>query len=307
MARALGEPRRFPTFLVIGAAKAGTTSVYRYLEQHPEIFVSRIKEPRFFALAGESLDFRGPGDARAQLDAITTLEAYQALFDRAEAKLAAGEASVLYLQHPAAAASIARHLPAVKLIAVLRHPAERAFSAFLHRNRDGVEPLESFDEALDAEPRRIADRWYYWWHYRDHGYYHRNLARYYQLFDRSQIRVYLYEDLDRDPASVMRDVFSFLGVDDAFRPDVSVRHNPSGFPRSFRLQRWLSGRHPLKDALKSLIPEQWGHKIISWMQPKNLVRPTLPPETRARLVEGYREDIRRLQDLIDRDLSSWLR
>jgi hypothetical protein len=300
-------PPRFPTFLQIGASKSGTTSVYRYLEQHPEIFVSRVKEPRFFALEGHPLDFRGPGDDRVREGAVTTLAAYQQLFDGVREQRAIGEASVLYLYHPDAVDSIARRIPDVKLVAVLRNPAERAYSAFLYRIRDGVEPLTSFEEALDAEPRRMAEGWYYGWYYRDIGFYHRQLRRYYDRFDRSRIQVHLYDDLQRDPITMMKAVFGFLGVDDGFRPDVSVHHNPSGFPKHPRVQRWLSARHPVKEALKSVIPEQWGHKVISWLQPKNLIRPPLSQETKARLLDGYREDILRLQDLIGRDLSDWLR
>ncbi len=298
--------RGFPTFLVIGAAKAGTTSLYRYLEQHPQIFMSPVKEPRFFALEGHSLDFRGPGDERIRLETTTSLEAYRKLFDGVQDELAVGEASVLYLHHDRAAAAIAKYVPDVKLIAVLRHPAERAYSGFLYRTRDGREPLRNFEDALREEPRRIADGWYYGWHDRDQGFYHRNLLRYFERFDPSRIRVYLYEDFDRNPLTVLSDVFSFLGVDPGFQPDVRVRHNPSGRARSPGLQRLLTTRHPLKEALKALVPEQWGHRLIARLQPANLERPPLRPETRARLVEGYREDIRQLERLIGRDLSHWL-
>jgi hypothetical protein len=297
---------RFPNFFVIGVAKAGTTSLYHYLGQHPEIFMSPVKEPRYFALAGHSLDFHGPGDERMREKTTTTLDAYLKLFAGVRDELAVGEASVIYIHHPAAAESIARNVPEAKIIAVLRDPIDRAQSAFLYHLRDGYEPLAEFDDALAAEPERIAAGWYYGWHYRDQGFYHRNLARYFERFDPSRIRVYLHEDLDGNPHGVLSDIFGFLGVDEGFRPDVSTRHNPSGRPRSHRAQRLLTRRHPLKEAVKSVIPEQWGHRLIAAVQPANLMRPPVKAETRARLVEGYADDIRQLESLIGRDLSHWL-
>jgi hypothetical protein len=268
--------------------------------------MSPVKEPRFFALEGHPLDFRGPGDERIRPGTTTTLEAYRKLFEGVGAERAVGEASVIYLHHELAPEAIARYIPDVKIVAVLRDPVDRAYSAFLHLARDGYEPLAEFEDALRAEPRRITDGWYFGWHYRDHGFYHRDLARYFERFGPNRIRVYLHEELDQDPYGVLADLFRFLGVDEGFRPDVRTRHNLSGYARSARLQRLLTRRHPLKEAAKSLIPERWGHRVISWLQPANLVRPPLRPETRSRLVEGYREDIRRLEGLIGRDLSPWL-
>jgi hypothetical protein len=296
-----------PNFLVIGVAKSGTTSLYHYLRQHPQIFMSPVKEPRFFALQGRSLDFNGPGDERIRRDAMLTLDAYRELFEGVDGERAIGEASVLYMPHPNACEAIARQIPDAKLIAVLRDPAERAYSGFQFHLREGLEPVADFDEALRAEPQRIADGWYYTWHYRDQGFYHRKLLPYFERFDPSRIRVYLYEDLQRDPHRMLADIFRFLGVDDGFRPQLATRHNQSGRPRSVRLQRLLTRPHPAKEAAKSVVPEQWGHRLISRVQAGNLSRAPLRPETRADLIECYREDIGRLEELIDRDLSHWLR
>ena len=95
-------------------------------------------------------------------------------------------------------------------------------------------------------------------------------------------------------------------MDAHFTPDISTRHNVSGRARSIGLQRFLTRRRPLKEALKKVIPEQWGHRAISWVQSRNLVRGRLNPETRRRLIEDYSDDIEQLQALIGRDLSHWL-
>jgi hypothetical protein len=219
---------------------------------------------------------------------------------------AIGEASTIYLGDPKAPEAIANQVPDARIVAILRQPAERAFSAFLHLLRDNYETLDSFEEALDAEPQRAADGWYVQYQYKGRGFYGRHLKHYFDRFDPARIRIYLYEDFVEKPGWLLADLFDFLGVDAGFRPDTSPRHNVSGRPRSARLQRWLTRSHPFKEAMKSWIPEAWGHRVISWVQPFNVVRTELNPETRIRLMDAYREDIEGLQVLIDRDLSHWL-
>src|SRR3954454_23553703 len=204
----------FPTFLILGAAKAGTTALYHYLKQHPEVCMSEIKETNFFALMGRPLDFRGPGDQEhINRFSVTTWGAYHSRFpDLTDAK-AVGEASPLYLYSPEAPGRIARWLPRAKLVVILRDPVDRAYSAFLHLVRDGREAVRDFGEALRREKSRVADHWEHIWHYRAMGLYHEQLKRYADRFDRAQMRIYLHEDLEADPRGVLQDLFRFLGVD----------------------------------------------------------------------------------------------
>jgi hypothetical protein len=258
-----------PNFLIIGAAKAGTTSLYHYLNQHPQIYMSPIKETNFFALAGKQLDFRGPGDQEyINRFSITTMEAYQAQFQGVTHELAIGEASPLYLYEPETPYRIQHCLPNVKLIAILRHPVERAYSAFLHLTRDGREESATFAQALEQEQARIRNRWEHIWHYKQMGFYYEQLKRYYDCFAPNQIKVYLYDTLKSKPHKVMQDIFRFLNVDEAVVPDVSVKYNISNMPRT------------------------------------NL--PPLQPEVHRQLPRLYREDLLKLQDLIQMDLSHWL-
>ncbi|TCJ15544.1 sulfotransferase, partial [Rubrobacter taiwanensis] len=181
-----------PDFLVIGAGKAGTTSLYYYLRQHPQVYMSPTKETNFFALEGQRVAFRGPGvEERINAWTITELSEYERQFAGVRGERAVGEVCPLYLYSERAAERIKRHVPEVRLIAVLRDPAERAYSSFLMLRRSGREPLEDFAAALEAEDRRVAGGWEYAWHYRRAGYYHEQLSRYYALFDPAQIRVYL--------------------------------------------------------------------------------------------------------------------
>lgn len=299
---------RMPNFLIIGAAKAGTTALYYYLKQHPQIFMSPVKEPNFFALEGQKPNFRGPGDGEAiNRFSITDIEAYQALFEGAENALAVGEASPLYLYSPDAPKRIRHHIPNAKLIVILRNPVERAYSHFLHFVRDGREPYTDFRKALMEEEKRMREHWEWAWYYKAVGFYFIQLRRYYELFDPGQIRVYLYEDLEEKPMGLLRDIFRFLGVDDDFKPDVSLRFNVSGVPRNKIIHAFLSKPHPIKSLLKPLIPVKLRQRLVVTLRNQNLAKPEFPTAVRRELVELYREDILKLQALIKRDLSHWLR
>ena len=297
-----------PNFLVIGAGKSGTTSLYNYLKQHPQIYMSPVKEPRFFALEGKGIDFNGPGDKKALGSSITDIEAYHRLFDGVTDETAVGEASPLYLYSSRAPGRIANHVPGAKLIAVLRDPAERAYSGFLHLVRDGLEPLDNFARALEEEEARIESNYAPHWHYKAGGFYYTQLSRYLERFDRDSIRVYLYEDLKADPLGVVRDIFGFLSVEKRFVPDISLRHNAGGVPRDKRLHAFLTGSSPLRAALKPLIPAGVRRNLSSNLKKRNLQEPPpLTPEVRQKLIEAYREDILKLQSLLRRDLSNWLK
>jgi Sulfotransferase family len=294
-----------PNFFVIGTGKCGTTSLYHYLKQHPQIYMSPLKEPDFFRFEGEPPCFKGPGDERYTHRVITRLEDYRALFAGVSDEPAIGEASQSYLR-PKAAHRIRHYIPEAKLIAVLRDPVERAYSAYLALVRDGREWLD-FDGALKEEEARAKANWHGSWRYRHGGFYCSRLRRYYELFGRDQIRVYLYEDLKGDPVGMTHDIFRFLEVDDTFVPDTSLRYNVSGIPRSRALHTFLNRPNRLKTVVGSVLPGGPRNRLSANMRNRNLTEPPpLPESTRKELTDAYREDILELQDLIGRDLSGWL-
>lgn len=302
-----------PNFLIIGAGKSGTTSLYYYLKQHPEVYMSPVKEPKFFALEGRGVNFTGPGDQEtmsrmANNRAITDIEGYRKLFDGVAGEKAVGEASPMYLHSPQAPARIKHYVPDVRLVAVLRNPVERAYSAYLHQVRDGREKIADFARALGEEEARTRAGWAPGWQYRRIGFYHAHLKRYYETFGREKIRVYLYEDMKSDLLGMLRDLFRFLEVEEGFVPDTSLRHNASGVPKSRLLVSLLKQPNPIKDTLKPLLPEGLRKRISVSLQNKNLTEaPPLDEDVRRELTETYRQDILELQGLIRRDLSAWLR
>ena len=298
---------RMPNFLIIGAARTGTTSLYEYLRQHPDIWFSSVKEPMFFALEGRKPNFRGPGDdQQINRKSVTDLAEYQALFAGANSRKAIGEASANYLYSDCAAARIKHYVPDAKMIAVLRNPVERAYSGFLYMIRDQREPLRDFAQALAQENKRIADHWEHIWHYSNMGFYGQQLQRYYSLFDKNQIRIYLNEEMKKDGPGLLKDVLGFLEVDDTFPIDTSVVYNEGGVPKRKLLNSVLTQPSPLKRLLRPFMPAA-AMKFYTQLKHSNLDKPPLDDEVRARLVALYRDDVLRLQDMIGKDLSSWLK
>jgi hypothetical protein len=288
-----------PNFLIIGAMKSGTTALYYYLAQHPQVYMSPVKEPDFFCFEG-----RASRDNSAE-----RIEAYRGLFEDVSDEKAIGEASHCYLYEPEAAARIQQHLPEARFIAILRDPVERAYSHFLHMVRNGAEPLTDFRQALrEEEARAYHNRGFQ--DYVGRGLYHDQLKRYFDAFGRDRVKVYLYEDLSNEPVGVLQDTFRFLKVDDSFVPDVSVRRNVSGSPRYKTLDKFLRRQSPIKDALKIHLPAglRWRlSKAFDDLKTRNLTQP--PPvqsEVRRQLIRAYRDDILKVQELIHRDLSGWL-
>ena len=297
-----------PNFMIIGAAKSGTSALYRYARQHPEVYMSQVKETHFFSYKDAPPNTRGPGDTVNE--AVTDMATYLTLFEDAGNAKAIGEASPTYLYSERAPGLIKEFIPEVKLIAILRQPADRAFSAFMHVTRDGREPVADFAEALQLEEERIAKNWGPIWHYRNVGYYSRQIERYYALFDREQIRVYLYDDFSVRPIDVLQDIFRFLDVEDAFVPDMRIKANVSGVQKSqsiyWLIERLFSRPNPIRAAARRLIGEETRWRFTSSVRNRNLVRQSIPLDIRRELTELYRDDILRLQDFLGRDLSAWL-
>ncbi|WP_246141455.1 sulfotransferase family protein [Hyella patelloides] len=297
-----------PNFLIIGAAKSGTTSINAYLKQHPQIYMSPQKEPNFFAFEGEQLDFLGSIAEGYRQGIQTDLETYQRNFQAVSHEIAIGETSPSYLYIEKAAERIKYHLPQVKLIAIVRDPSERAYSNFLHHCRDRLELYQDFETALEAEESRITNNWWWGFHYVNVSRYFLQLKRYFEIFDRDQIKVYLYEDLQDNPLQLSQDIFQFLGVDSQFVPDMSAKYNTTGIPKYQTLDALIKEQNLIKTVYQFLIPTKLRKQITANLSQRNsLVKPTLTPELRQKLQNRLKEDILQLQDLIKRDLSNWLK
>ena len=297
-----------PNFLLIGAQKAGTTALSHYMKQHSQIYISPIKEPGFFDFEGQKPNFLGPGDRELFSHVSTDIESYRRLFQGVSNEIAIGEATTWYLYSSRAPERIQYYIPNVKLIVILRNPVDRAYSAYLHVIRDGRELITDFAQALLEEETRINQNWEYLWHYKQMGFYYAQLKRYFDLFNKNQIRVYLYEDLKDNPVALMQDICRFLNVDETLITGSPPRRNVSGIPKNKFLGYLLKKQNFkwLKAPFKLFLSSKMRENIIVNLNNKNLIKPQISPAARIQLAKMYREDILKLQELIERDLSSWL-
>jgi hypothetical protein len=292
-----------PNFLIIGAAKGGTTTIFNVLKQHPEVYLHPIKEVGFFWAYGQEVIIQGPGADLLKHRIVNNLDQYQALFSHANRK-AVGEATVRYLSDPRSPGLIHQFIPEAKLIVSLRQPADRAFSAFVRNLRDGLETIHDFASAVDAERQGLRSGWVFGG-YLEKGFYSKLISRYLEYFDRSQLNVSLIEDLRDDPQNLMHGIFQFLDIDAAFQGDLTHRYNVSGVIRNPLLRLIWTRSNQLKSIIRPLMPARLRQKASEWMI-RDLEKPQFPPEIRAELTEYYRQDIEQLQDLLGRDLSHWL-
>jgi hypothetical protein len=297
-----------PNFFIIGAAKSGTTALYRYLRQHPEIFMTERKELHHFSYTYVTKQTNGPNDYIRS--AITDEIEYEQLFDDVRDEKAIGEASPTYIYVPGTAERIYEKIPHAKLIAILRNPADRAYSAFMHCIRDNRETVSTFKEALDLEDQRVENNWGPIYHYKRMGFYYEQLARYYSLFPKEQIKIVIYDDFSSDPNSVISDLYQFLGVDSTFEPDMSSKPNVSGVPKNKLLQKIMNEifakPNPIRSIARFIFSDVFRWRVTSSLRNKNLEQVDMPQDVRNELISLFRSEIISLQSLIDRDLSSWL-
>ncbi|MCG8469073.1 MAG: sulfotransferase [Gemmatimonadetes bacterium] len=287
----------FPNFFCIGAMRTGSTSLHAYLDQHPDIFMSRQKETDYFVFSGDTsvVPTRGHHRYRAE-----TLDDYRKQFRGWNGETAIGEVSPSYLLYPHVAERIGATVPDARVICCLRDPVERTYSHYSFNRKYDLEEVESFGEALDLETERGAYDGYCF-AYTHLSLYDRQLARYFDVFDASRIHVYLFDDFKRDPVGVLQGIFAFLGVDPDFEPDTSVAHNRSGVVGNPLLRR-IHALRPLRRWLLRTLPpgpvSRFGRVVM-----KDL--PPIEPQVRERLNRVFHDDLLRLEHRIGRDLSGW--
>lgn len=283
---------RKPNFFIVGAPRCGTASMYAYLKQHPEIWVSVDKEPHFF---GSDLTVQ-PGTIREE-------DLYLELFAGAGDRPRLGEASVWYLSSERAPYEIRSYVPGAKIIILMRSPPEMAYSLYSLYSRTGNEDLPAFEEALAAEPERrkgnrIPPGAYFpeGLLYTGVARYAEKVERYFEVFGRENVLCLLFDDFVRDTPAAYRKTLEFLGVDPGFQAEFDPK-------RANQQVRMMAIRQ-----IRQLPPELLSRiRFKEMKQHDRGPRQPLAPETAARLRELFAEDVARLGKLLGRDLSAWTR
>ena len=301
---------RWPTFFIVGAPKTGTTSLYHYLDQHPGIYMSPVKEPSYFASEVRAEHFSREFTSAAARSGIqirdyliADCEDYLRLFEKADGETALGEASVCYLWSPTAAANIRSRIPEAKIMMILRHPAERAFSEYLQYAGNGLVRW-SFRGQIERSSRHTQREYNTLYPFLEYGLYYRQVKAYLDLFPRANVQISLYEEAWNDPPRFLKTIFEFLNVDAAFTADVSHRHIQAEAPRFLASYYW-SRKSELALRLKALIPKTMRKGVRTALFKSHGLRMDAPD--RRYLCDYYRDDIGKLSSLLDRDLGAWLR
>ncbi|MBA3646963.1 MAG: sulfotransferase [Chitinophagales bacterium] len=303
---------RFPNLFIVGAAKAGTTTLHYALAKHPQVYMSEKKEPGYFAWPEESLSFINNGKLITQPRFLVNhLDDYLRLFENGKSKKIRGESSTTYLFfYQKTIANIKRIHPdaeQVNIVIALRNPVERAFSQYMHKLRDAAETL-SFEEAIDLEEKRKDENWHFDYQYIQRGFYYNQVKAYLDNF--RNVKIYLNEDLRNQPLNVGKSLEEFLNIE-LLPMDFSGDLNVSGEPKMESLNTFLKKPNPVKKLLGQLLPKTLRRKmrlrIQSTVYKYNLEKKEINPETKATLTKVYYEDVMKLQDLIKRDLGLWMK
>jgi hypothetical protein len=311
-----------PNFFIVGAAKAGTTSLYYYLKQHPEIYMSPIKEPNYFAKDINIDLFREDYKKTAIIDTkryfskskleelhlafITEFDDYVQLFREVKNEKAIGEISNSYLYSKVAAKEIYKFNPNAKIIIILRDPIERAFSHYIMNLRDGFTKETDFIKEVISDYNKSQKGWGVSHLSIELGLYYEQVKRYLDIFPRDNIKIILFDDFKRDTEKVVREIFKFLNINENVPIDFNKKANVGAVPKSVKLNYIIMNTGKL---LKPLFPNYAKKRIKNIY--KNLLlkneKPNLSSKQREALLPFFIEDIKKTQELINRDLSMWLR
>ncbi|WP_219471233.1 sulfotransferase family protein [Nonomuraea rhizosphaerae] len=288
-----------PDFLIAGVPKAGTTALHSALQQHPDLYLSAIKEPKFFLTDGPPPAEGGPGDAATYQEHVWRRSDYEALFAGAPPGALTGESTPFYLYDLDAQRRIHAAVPRVKLVVTLRDPVERAHSNWTHLWSAGLEPIGDLVRACEAEPGRIAEGWAHFWHYVALGRYGEQLAHLFELFPREQVLVFRYRDLVDRPAETLDRICAFLGVRQGLLTELP-RQNVTAHPE-------VGARHAMLSSLRRRLPGFLADPIEGLLQQRGAARRPLSWDQRERLISHFAEDIGLLQRVTGEDYSDWLR
>lgn len=312
--------RNKPNLFIVGAAKAGTTSLYHYLSQHPEVYMCPIKEPNYFSKDIDPDKIRPEILERSRLLKIDSFiksdmkkpihrafirdeEKYFSLFRFANNEKVIGEASASYLYSNVAAKNIYQFNPDAKIIIILRNPIRRMYSHYLMDRRMAITQL-SFEDAILKDKKNPNKTWGSKSLYFELGEYYEQVKRYYDVFPSSNIFLMFSNELQKDAATVVKNIYHFLNIDTTFIPDINYEFNPGVVPRNIIISKIIANNY-LRIKVRQNISNKLIKQFIKKLLFKKPANENILEETQRELIKYYSEDIHKLSKLINRDLSKW--
>jgi len=293
-------PSVHPTFLVVGAARSGTTGLVEGLRSHPRVFVTEPKEPHYFALHKQGAEFTGPGDAHTiNRVAITDRDDYLALYPVEHDYLALGDASVSTMYYAEEAIPEIRAMnPDMKLVVLLREPVARAWSSHQYMWARGLETEPDFLAAVALEEERKAAGWHHIWHYTSQSRYADQVGALLEAFPRDQVGVFFHDDLERDYEGTLGQVLAFLDVPLQAGTGQNVpRVNISGQPR-FAAAHTVLGWAVGNERVRTFVKDHTSYRFRERVRRTLLRKEILPSAARDHLDPLFAGDLARLRELL---------
>ncbi|MGY1704608.1 sulfotransferase [Geodermatophilus sp. SYSU D00697] len=302
---------RLPQFVIAGAPKAGTTALHAALATHPGLYLSPVKEPKYYLTDGRPprrSGQRGPGDAHSAQEWIWRREEYLALFAAAPEDAVRGESTPFYLYDRAAQARLAADVPDVEVVVVVRDPVDRAWSNWVHLRADGLEPVADFLAAVRLEEQRIAEGWAPFWHYRGLGRYGEQLRDLYRHVPRERVFLLRYRQLVDTPRETLDRVSAFLGVEPGIAHTVApenVKPHVADTPRYRALARVVRVGAALGAYAPPQVWRQASRPLVAALHAGRAPRPAMPVEVRREVLAPLLDDIALLEELTGESFADW--
>ena len=282
---------KLPNFLVAGFPKCGSTSLYYYLQEHPEVFLPKQKELHYFTYDIISEQKAGKGDVEIKKFHVGNLEDYQQCYVEVDNELAIGDVSPSYANYEEAIPKIKKTLgEQPKIVVTLRDPIQRAYSNYLHLVREERESLDFYDALIEEENRKsmgYADFWYYTFN----SQYYEKIKRLKEHFE--NVYVITFEEFLQNPELGMRELFQFLEVDPDFVPEnLHTKFNPGGVYRKNPVTRFIFSQNKLKTLVKKTVPITPGMKQLK-LKTINKYKESTPPmdeKAEAFLVDKFKDE-----------------
>lgn len=294
---------------IVGAAKSGTTSLYNYLAQHPDVFFPNVKEPNFYAdaEAHNPSAYVKPKKGKFYHNKIIKDPAvYFSLFEEVKNQAVVADSSPSYLWDKKTAARIYKDFPEAKIVMLLRNPVQRAFSQFLMDLKDGNQTEENFKQALLNDANTQPKTWGIAHLYTEIGLYHDQVKQYLDTFGNQQVKVVIYEDFIKDTAKHLKDICTFLNIDTSYIATIDYNkvYNPYVVPKG-KLSKFILTYKNKFGLLKLLVPKFIKEYLNNEMLFKQEKKPKMQPSDKAYLNSVFAPDILKLEHLLQKDIKHW--
>jgi len=284
--------KKWPNFFVVGAPKAGTSTLYQILKNVPQVYMSKVKEPGYFNIGIDLKSLFVP--------MINDEKNYLKLFNNAKDEIAIGELTTTYLMDPEAPKKIRQVIPNARIIIMLRNPIERAFSHYLHHKRTGL-IVSPFNDVINMYKNSLIKK-----NDLAHGiiceggFYYEQVKRYLDIFPSENVKIFIYEEFFKDIQKSLHNLLSFLKIKN-YSFDLVNEVNVYAEPKD-KLSKSILQSKKLKEIARNVVGTEFSQKIASKFFLKTSTKPKILDKDRKLLKDIYLSDIKKLQELLGRTL-----